>query len=72
MRKRIRLNVYERGIIQILEDANRPLTTQEISDYGSMNWATAKKYLQKLLKKGFVSKEEEGNAFYWSLIDTAI
>lgn len=67
MKKRIRLNVIERGIIQILQDANRPLTTQEVSDYGRMNWATAKKYLGRLKGKKIVSKAKRGNAFYWRL-----
>jgi DNA-binding IclR family transcriptional regulator len=53
-------------IIQILQEANRSLTTQEVADYGRMNWSTARKYLESLVEKGIVSKQKEEKAILWS------
>jgi len=64
---RVRLTVYERGIISILRSARRSLSTKEVADYGSMNWATAKKYLMKLHRKKIVKRSLKDRTYYWKV-----
>lgn len=50
------LNRIEREIIRILIKERRPLTINEISKLTGISWATVKKYLPILKKKGVVNE----------------
>ncbi|OPY37592.1 MAG: hypothetical protein A4E35_01178 [Methanoregula sp. PtaU1.Bin051] len=61
------LNVYEQAILRLLKVARRALTTSQIADKTGIAWETAKKYLDKLHRKRFISKEDTGNRIYWKI-----
>ena len=61
-----RLNPYERTAQDILKHARRPLSTNEIAEFGEMSWATAKKHLFTLKKKRkTVQSEQKGKSRLW-------
>lgn len=45
------LSPHQRVACDIMEQARRPLTTNEIAEFGNMSWATANKHLKILEKK---------------------
>ncbi|GEM_PF-2107243 len=60
------LTPYERLTCEILENARRPLTTNEVADYGNMSWLTAKKHLVNLSKRDIgIYREKKGRANFW-------
>jgi len=60
------LSPYERLACVILENARRPLTTNEVADYGNMSWLTAKKHLEELSKKRIgICSHNKGRAKLW-------
>jgi len=61
------LNVYEQAIIRLLKIARRPLTTTQVTEKLGISWETAKKYLEVLHDKRYISKNTEGNRIYWKI-----
>jgi len=61
------LNVYEQAIFRLLKIARRPLTTTQIAEKLKISWETAKKYLETLHNKKYISKHTEGNRIYWKI-----
>jgi len=60
------LSPHQRAACQVLENARRPLTTNEIADYANMSWLTAKKHLEVLEKKNIgIHSSRKGNAKLW-------
>jgi predicted transcriptional regulator len=60
------LSPYERVTCEILENARRPLTTNEVAYYGNMSWLTAKKHLEVLSEKRIgISSRDKGRAKLW-------
>lgn len=60
------LTPYEWRTCQILENAKRPLTTNEIAEYGNMSWLTAKRHLEALRKRKIgISSQKKGRAKLW-------
>jgi DNA-binding Lrp family transcriptional regulator len=51
------MNIYERGILQILQNAKRSLSINEIATFAKISWSTAKKHIDTLERKGKVKKE---------------
>jgi len=60
-------NPGERRIINALYVAHKPLTTHAVAGYAEMSWPTAKKYLSKLNRDGYVHKRKFGKSTYWWL-----
>jgi Mn-dependent DtxR family transcriptional regulator len=58
----------EKRIINVLYSANKPLTTLDISERSEMAWQTSKKYLTKLIQKGYVRHGKYGKSVYWWLM----
>ena len=67
MVERVRFSYQEKRVINVLYNANRPLTTTQVAKKAEMAWVTADKYLQKLLNDGYVLNRRYGNAVYWKL-----
>jgi Mn-dependent DtxR family transcriptional regulator len=61
------LNTYEKGIINTLYNAARPLTTTQVAKSQKIAWATANKYLARLFDDGYLEKRPEGNKTFWRL-----
>jgi Mn-dependent DtxR family transcriptional regulator len=61
------LNVYEQAIIRLMKIARRPLTTTQIAEKLRISWETAKKYLETLHNKRYISMHHEGNRIYWRI-----
>lgn len=72
-RKKVGCNIgtlppYQRLACEILQNARRPLTTNEVADFGNMSWLTVKKHLERLEKKniGIHSKQKgKGKTKLW-------
>jgi Mn-dependent DtxR family transcriptional regulator len=47
-------SLQEREIIRILYREMRPLSFNELAEMADLSWATTKKYVEKLKKKGVV------------------
>jgi DNA-binding transcriptional ArsR family regulator len=60
-------NPEERRIINALYVAHKPLTTHAVAEYADMSWPTAKKYLTKLNREGYVIKRKVGKSIFWWL-----
>jgi len=45
------LKPYERLVNDIVRNAKRPLSTNEVAGFGNMSWVTATKHLNSLIKK---------------------
>ena len=57
---------YQRVACEILQNARRPLTTNEVADYGNMSWLTAKKHLEGLENQNIgIHSNRKGNAKLW-------
>lgn len=57
---------HERVACEVLENARRPLTTNEVAGYGNMSWLTAKKHLEELSKKRLgICSRNKGRAKLW-------
>jgi Mn-dependent DtxR family transcriptional regulator len=57
----------ERRIINTLYVAHKPLATLAVAEHAEMSWPTAKKYLMKLNRSGYVSRRKMGKSMYWWL-----
>jgi Mn-dependent DtxR family transcriptional regulator len=57
----------ERRVLSVLYMAQKPLTTFAVSEQAEMAWQTAKKYLERLRKAGYVSRGKYGKSVYWWL-----
>jgi len=72
-RKRVRCNLselkpYERLTCEVLENARRPLTTNEVADYANMSWLTAKKHLGQLEERNIgIHSYKKGRTHLWSI-----
>ena len=67
MVERVRFYYQEKRVINVLYNANRPLTTTQVANKAEMAWVTADKYLRKLRRDGYVLSKRYGNAVYWKL-----
>jgi len=57
---------YERAAQDIIKHARRPLSTNEIAEFGDMSWATAKKHLFSLHKKRkTIHTKKKGKSRLW-------
>ena len=66
MKKRIRLDHYDKNIIRYLGkrgDSN----TNKIAEALDISWKTTNDHLKKLKKYGYVRKYKKGIIVYWSL-----
>lgn len=61
------LNIYEQSILRLLKTARRPLTTTQVAQKLNISWETAKKYLDSLNRKRYISKQNLGNRIYWKM-----
>jgi len=62
------LKPVDRAACEVLEDARRPLTTNEVAEYGKMSWLTAKKHLEKLSQMGIgIHRDRQGRTDFWSV-----
>ena len=60
------LRPLERLTCEILENARRPLSTNEVADYTNMSWSTAKKHLENLSKRDIgVHSHKRGRTDLW-------
>jgi DNA-binding IclR family transcriptional regulator len=57
----------EKRIINALYVAQKPLSTKNIAERSEMARQTAKKYLDILNQRGFVSNGKMGKSVYWWL-----
>jgi len=58
----------DRLACEVLIDARRPLTTNEVAGYGNMSWLTAKKHLEKLSQKDIgIYRNRKGRTDFWSV-----
>lgn len=55
------MNVYERVILQVLQNAQRHLSTAEVAKYAEVSWVTANKYLEKMYAERQDITMEEGS-----------
>ena len=62
-----KINKHERIILDVLYLAWRPLNTKEIAEKANISWATAKKYLKRLYRKGHLRTKKKGNTRYWRI-----
>lgn len=53
--------------LQVLDNSDRPLSTNEVSDRLEVDWHTARKKLDKLVKEGKAHRSEVSNrlTLYW-------
>jgi response regulator of citrate/malate metabolism len=60
------LNPYERTANEVLKNAHRKLSTNEVAQYGEMSWQTAKKHLNNLSRKRkSIHTEKKGKTKLW-------
>ena len=50
-------NKIEREILRVLFNERRFLTIRELAEKTGISWATAKKYILELEKRGFLERE---------------
>ncbi len=55
------LNPFERTIVDVVDRARRPLSVNQISEFGEMNWKTADKYVETLEKRGTLTCDRTSN-----------
>lgn len=64
--KRKKLNPFERAAFDVLKNARRPLSTNEVAYFADMSWSTAKKHLGRLYKKrNSVHTKKKGQSRLW-------
>jgi hypothetical protein len=60
------LTPHERVAWEVMKNAGRKLSTNEVANFGNMSWLTAKKTLNKLYRKRrTLHKKTEGRAKIW-------
>ena len=65
-RKIPQLKPLERAAQDVLRNARRPLTTNEVANFSGMSWQSAKKHLKGLhRKRRGVHTEKKGKARLW-------
>jgi hypothetical protein len=58
----------DRLTCDILSNARRSLSTNEVAEYGNMSWLTAKKHLEKLSQMGIgINRDRKGRTDFWSV-----
>ena len=61
-----KLKPYERIAHDVLKNAHRKLSTNEVAEHANMSWSTAKKNLKELRKKRRgVHSEKKGKSILW-------
>ena len=61
-----KLKPLERLARDVLKNAKRPLSTNEVADFSGMSWQSAKKHLNGLnRKRKSVHTEKRGRARFW-------
>lgn len=61
-----KLKPLERAIKDVLKNAKRPLSTNEVADFSGMSWQSAKKHLNGLhRKRKSIQTEKRGRARFW-------
>lgn len=50
-------NRQEKAILKVTAEARRPMSIKEVAEKAHMSWTTAKKYMLKLEKRGWLKKE---------------
>lgn len=58
---KIKITSYERNILRVLLKRKSLINTTKVSKITGMSWNTARKYLQKMYKRGWLSKK--GNSW---------
>ena len=66
-RKKSPFNKYEVKIIKTLYSYQTALTTGKVAKYAGFAYNTTKKYLRRLVEKGYVKSVHHGNAVWWWL-----
>lgn len=62
------LKPLERVALDVLKNAKRGLSTNEVSNFSGMSWATSKKHLKGLEKKRkTVHSKKKGKLTRWSI-----
>jgi len=66
-----KLKPVDRVACEVLIDARRPLTTNEVAEYGNMSWLTAKKHLEKLSQMDIgINRDRKRRADFWFIEDS--
>ncbi|KYK23281.1 hypothetical protein AYK24_10725 [Thermoplasmatales archaeon SG8-52-4] len=61
-----KLKPLERAAQDVLKNARRPLTTNEVANFSGMSWQSARKHLKGLhRKRKSVHTEKRGTARFW-------
>ena len=56
--KKSHFNKEERAILKVIYEARRSMNISEIAREAKVSWATVKKYLPELVKKGAIEEDE--------------
>lgn len=66
-----KLKPVDRVACEVLIDARRPLTTNEVAEYGNMSWLTAKIHLEKLSQMDIgIKRDRKGRTHFWFIEET--
>lgn len=61
-----KLKPLERAAQDVLKNARRPLTTNEVANFSGMSWQSAKKHLHGLnRKRKSIGTKKKGRARFW-------
>ena len=55
-KKKNYFNKHEKAILKVIYDSRRAMTIREIAEKTHISWVTAKKYLKKLVDRGFIQE----------------
>ncbi len=47
-------NMQEKAILKVVFEGQRPMSTREIAERSQMSWITARKYISRLIERGWL------------------